>query len=294
MCVIGAKRERYSISAAIVIAAVVLLCLYGCTKHEADGGIVTDNASPYGTAVTEMLPAYAMSIQSKNALADVGAGHAAVVLEPVAEIALKANPQLLWYPQTLDTVVIAIDRDCTDASVAGWGDLLYTDANISFAKETERYIVSAISFGLEGANFTLNSTAQLLRELYADGRLWDDSAATQISLGGNVAAAIQIGFDSDFVTRIRAGENLEIIVPQEGTLSFSKGILSPWEIAFPENAEEILLAAGLRLTNGRCDGNLYKADYSPAVQADDFTHINRIGEDVTRVLRRFVLPRYRL
>ena len=112
-----------------------------------------------------------------------------------------------------------------------------------------RLMAAAISYGLEGENFTLDSAAGLFRALNKNSKLkFDDPSA-----------AIQICFDSDAAARVRNGENIEIVVPAEGTLSYVKGLLTDKPLSLPDGYKQTLLDSGLRLTDGSCDEMIYPA-----------------------------------
>jgi hypothetical protein len=191
-----------------------------------------------------------------------------------------------WVPLTLETIVIAIDRDQTDMPVASWSDLRNSDADISImdVRPYDRLTVAAICYGLEGENFTLNAAVKLLEPLNQRGKL------KQIE----PKAPIQICFDSDAAARIKNGENIEIVVPSEGTLTYVKGLLSDRPIALPDGYEEVLLEYGLRLPDGRCDQATYPSpeQYAPASlltpNSSLLTRFSAVTQDCTKVMRREV------
>jgi len=120
-----------------------------------------------------------------------------------------------WVPLTLETVVIAVDRNQTDVPIATWSDLRESGVSVSIldTDPERRMAAAALCYGLEGRDFSLDSAAELLEPLNARGLLQLDDPA----------APIQICFDSTAAARVKNGENIEIVVPTEGTLSYVKG-----------------------------------------------------------------------
>jgi len=192
---------------------------------------------------------------------------------------------------TLETAVIAVDRDRTDAAIASWGDLSGCGAEIGIisAMPHARMIAAAICYGLEGENYTLDAAVKLLEPLHQKGLLKLDDAA----------APIHICFDSEAAARIKGGENIEIIIPSDGTLTFEKGLLSNKILILPKDAKQIFIDSGLRWADGGCDGAIYPpaAQYAPAMRHSyspttaHYLLASRFGEitqDWARVLRRDV------
>jgi len=185
-----------------------------------------------------------------------------------------------WYPLTPETVVIAVDRSQTDMVITTWRDLADSEINVSILDTAPmvRLAVAALCYGLEGESFTLNAAVKLLEPINAKKLLkFDDGEAP-----------IQICFDSDVAARIKSGENIEIIIPSEGTLTYTRGLLSNNPLTLPGNSDEILLAGGLRLPDGRCDEEIYPSTekYTPAKVLENYNRLNTVMQDWTRVLRR--------
>ena len=88
----------------------------------------------------------------------------------------------------------------------------------------------------------------------------------------------------------RENKDLEIIIPAEGTLTFERGLLSPFAIDFGGQAPQAAAAAGLRALDGSCDPSLYPsaAAYAPAVRLQDYSYLNAATADSTMLLRRKV------
>ena len=102
--------------------------------------------------------------------------------------------------------------------------------------------------------------------------------------------AIVICYDFLAAALIKDGRNMEIVVPCEGTFSYERGLLSNTELFFYGNVDSLLVSAGFRLTDGRCDNALYPdtAAYETAARVLDYERFNTICLDGDRVYRRDV------
>jgi cytochrome c biogenesis protein CcdA len=90
---------------------------------------------------------------------------------------------------------------------------------------------------------------------------------------------------------VKNGRNLEIVIPREGTITYRRGLLSDKPLAFSEDFEHLLMSQGFRLTDGRCDADLYTdaADYAKASGVQDVEHFNTVYPDAGRLFRRAVM-----
>ena len=165
--------------------------------------------------------------------------------------ALEAGLAGYWYPQHPVTAVVAVDRERTDAVIAGWRDLLSAGVDVGFdgTAGNSEMLMAAMAYGLEGEGFTLRGAADLLAELRARGLLAFGACDTPVVVC--------------FAPRA-AALGLEIILPEEGTLTYVKGLLSNRPLEVPHDA-------GLQAT------------------FTDYGYLNTVFRDVTRVLRRSVL-----
>lgn len=69
-----------------------------------------------------------------------------------------------------------------------------------------------------------------------------------------VSADVVVCFDDEAVEWRRLGRRMEIVIPAEGKLSFTRGVISSQPMDFPPDFRDVLLASGFRLTAGRCFG----------------------------------------
>ena len=270
------------------VLCLVFFFLPGCTaienlSNDSDIYYLDEINSIYGKVIAQTLPSYSVgqttrvypTLQQKRAIA-------AEAFDPQALPALAHGVAGYWYPQYLATVIIAVDRDRTNADIYGWSDLSAVNEAVGITG-TYMYqmMFSAIAYGLEGENYTFNSASRLLSKLRKSGFL-------RI---GSDEPAIVICYDFQAAAMTKTGRNIEIIVPCEGTFSYERGLLSNSTLSFPGDISSLLVSDGFRLTDGRCDGALYPTAeaYKTAARVWDYDRFNTVCLDGDRVFRREVL-----
>ncbi|MCG4527298.1 histidine kinase N-terminal 7TM domain-containing protein [Intestinimonas massiliensis (ex Afouda et al. 2020)] len=263
----------------------LLLCLFltGCAAEEAEHSLIAnlDLFSPYAETVLQTVPDYELRAQTDGLYTELSQGNAAACFDVQAIPAMEQGVGRYWYPHCLATVVIAVDRAQTDADISRWRDLLDAGAVVGMTTDApqNRLILGAMSYGLEGREYTKSEALDLLERLYSQGELRLDDQM----------APIQLCFDYQAAAWNRAGQNWEIIVPEEGTLSFDLGLLSDTPLEFERGLDETLLAAGLPLADGRRpDGYPDNRAYRDAVHPEDFARLLSVTEDTDRDIRRSV------
>ena len=268
----------------VVICLLLFLFLTGCGAKEAENNKLVASSEllfPYADITLQVLPGYRLKAQTEDIYAELSQGNAATCLDAQAIPAMEQGVGRYWYPHCLATVVIAVDRTRVDADISGWRDLSVTGAAVGMTTDAplNRLILGAMSYGLEGQAYTKTEALALLERLYGQGELHLDDQT----------APIQLCFDYQAAKWNRDGQDWEIVVPAEGTLSFAMGLLSDIPLEFERGLDEALLDAGLPLTDGRRSEE-YPDDgaYCSAVQVKDFTHLLTVTEDTQRDIRREV------
>ena len=286
----------------LLLCALVLAALCGCAETPPEKTTTPANTvyttRAFSGPVSALLPEYNITEQHGSRPDFLHTGLAVEAYDFQAENITGKY----WYPLTLETVVIAVDRSRTEAEISSWYDLQDRDrqdkGDGSLCPESmdngegnavgvpggapfSRMAVAAICFAEEGGDFTLGPAVRLFRALHEEGRLGP----------GDENAPIRICFDSEAAARIGRGENVEIIIPEQGTLSFTKGLLSNRPLALPADTEKVLADSGLRTIGGLCDEALYpaKSAYAPAVTLENYGRMGSVTQDWTRTLRRDVL-----
>lgn len=275
------------------VAALSLLCLmlymlFPAVRAQAggSGGVAvcgSDEYTAYPDVVRQLLPAYTVKRAEHSIFPCLEEGAAAEAFDTQALPALEAGLARYWYPHYLATVVIAVDRGRTGAAISGWRDLRGADEDVGFSDTNgdKHMLMAAMAYGLEGEAFTLKEAAKLLASLRAGHHLVRNS----------FQPAIVICYDYQAAALLQSGRDIEIVVPQEGTLAYEKGLLSNEPLDFAAPAQGLLLAAGFRLPDGRCDPALYPGEeaYKRASRVADYGHLSIVCQGVNQVLRRTVL-----
>lgn len=257
----------------------------GCEKELKSNSIICnlDDNSLYPKFIEQILPSYTIEQSENKAYYILNDGAVAEAFDTQAVGALQTGIAKYWYPQYLATVIIALDRDRTDTVVTSWSDLLGIQEEVAFANNpaNDQMLVAAMSYGLEGEDYTLAKTINLLAFLRKDSLLKINSFDSPII----------ICYDYQAAALIENGRNLEIIVPTEGTFTYEKGLLANEELTFEGHVDKLLLSAKFRLLDGKSDFSIYpdKAAYAPAVKVTDYKHFAEVTNNVSPLIERRVL-----
>lgn len=153
-----------------------------------------------------------------------------------AEPLLAAGAAERFDPHYCASAVIAVDRSRTSASIAGWRDLLTAHLPVGLAVEEPvlEYLWAAVSHGLTG-RCDRQPAAGFFLDLHRQGRLWAGAKG--------LSAPVRI------VLSHHVPNGWEVIVPQEGTLYFEKGLLWRTGAPAPSNSDmaPVLAQQGLSL-----------------------------------------------
>ncbi|ERT56534.1 ABC transporter substrate-binding protein [Megasphaera vaginalis (ex Srinivasan et al. 2021)] len=215
--------------AAVLTAAGQEIVLYDNT---ADDG--------YGTALAASLTGTEYRVEgAEMQLADqLSAVTAIEVFDFQAAAYGKARTPLYWYPHYETTVVIAVDRNLCKEEITGWNDLLKKKIYVQLPVQKLELstIIMAVTYGLthqlsgdEGFDF--------LRQMDEAGLIhWEygTSGLQYFSPVADGAAEAYILFDHQAERFRSQGALLEVIVPAEGTLVFTKGLLARSELPINE------------------------------------------------------------
>jgi len=265
-------------AAALGFLCLALIALFGCAAVPGENTVVCGGGafSRYADAAARMLPSHTVRRAGDPAYFSLGNGAAVEAFDAQALPALETGLASYWYPQYLATVVIAVDRGQTDAVIRGWGDLAAAGQAVGFndVNSDRQMLMAAMSYGLEGANFTLGRAAGLLAQLQAK----------RLLARGAFDTPVVICYDYQAAAMAESGRDVESVMPREGTLTYVKGLLSNRPLAFEGDTDAALRSAGLRPLNGE--------GYENAVHLADYTHLNTVCRNVTRVMNRTVMRTY--
>jgi hypothetical protein len=151
---------------------------------------------------------------------------------------LAQNKDYTWQPHYQATVVLAVREDIQD--ITGWQDALASKYKIAI---TERqpyfsYLLMGLSYGLSG-RWETQSAVNYLRQLQQEERLVINNKFGSISFLNKPRqeqdTPIMIVFDYQAVQLQKLGNKYKIIIPKEGTLTLTKGILTKGPLAIDNN-----------------------------------------------------------
>ena len=262
---------------AYILALIFILSACGETTAPA---IMYSQSSPdgYKSAVTRALPDYPAAEKDASLLTHLKSGGAAEVFDAQALPAIKHGAAEYWHPHYTAAVVIAVDRDRTDAQIRGFGDLVSSGEMVSLVNDSPnvRLKFAAICYALEGENFALKKAADLLRTLRDNDNL-------NVTDNG---APVRICFDFEAAAAIENGENLEIIIPEEGTLSYDGGLLSLRPLKIADDGD---VKIAISLENNSGNVNITNAQAELIHKLRDYDHFTAVMEDFSKTMRRRVL-----
>lgn len=268
-----------------ILTLMITILFFACAKEPISHSIKCnlDDSSPYPKVLEQTLPLYGVEQSDGMPYYALEEGFISEAFDTQAVGAIETGIAKYWYPQYLATVIIAIDRDQTDALVEGWNDLFASQQEVAFfdTPGNVQMLTAAMSYGLEGEHYSLKKTIDLLTSLYDDGRLITNS----------FRAPIVICYDYQAVALMQNGRNIEIILPKEGTFTYEKGLLSNESLSFEGNVANSLLEAKLRLLNGKSDSSAYPDEtaYASAVRVADYKYFAKITQNASPLFERNVL-----
>lgn len=277
------KHSRIAIGLfAILIAAVFSS---GFTKEPNSNLVVCnqDDYALYPRVVEQILPSFNIEQSENQPYYILDSGAIAEAFDTQAVGAIETGIARYWYPQYLATVIIAVDRDQTDSVVTSWNDLFATQEEVAFfdTAANVQMLTAAMSYGLEGEDYSLKKTIQLLSSIHDKNLLKTNSFESPII----------ICFDYQAAALIEEGRNLEIIIPTEGTYTYEKGLLSNEKLTFEANVDKLLFSAKLRLLDGQSYLPIYpdESAYAPAVRVMDYKHFATTSQNASCLIEREVL-----
>lgn len=264
----------------------LLLCLLlsGCSKAAAERHLIpaAEGTDAYCAAAQPFLPAYSLHGAEDTLYREVAKGHAVACFDVQAIPAMERGVGRYWYPQLLATVVLAVDRTQTDAAITGWHSLLENGVPVGVSSTSvirNMLLLGALSYGLNQEAPAKEDALWLLERL-------NENSGFELE---DWEAPILICLDYEAAAWNRSGGQYEIIVPEEGTLSFQMGLFSDVPLALSPGLDQALLAAGLPLANGERPSG-FPDDYSTAhlLEEREYDQFLELAGDSSRDLRRQV------
>lgn len=260
------------------------LVLAGCSKAAAGGHLIpaAEGSEAYCAALQPFLPAYSLHGADDTLYREAALGHAVACFDVQAIPAMERGVGRYWYSHVLATVVLAVDRAQTDVLVTGWNSLLESGVPVGVSSTSvirNMLVLGSISYGLNREAPSKADALRLLERLH-------ESRGFELE---DREAPILICLDYEAAAWNRSGGQYEIIVPEEGTLSFQMGLFSDVPLALSPGLDQALLAAGLPLANGERPSG-FPDDYRPAhlLERSELDQFLELAGDSSRDLRRQV------
>ena len=195
-----------------------------------------------------------------------------MVMDIQAETAFKNGLLDRFEPNCTKTVVFAVNKDETDFIPKSWSDLLKCPDTISIKSQDIYKIctIASLAYSLDGDDFSKESAIDFLKQLNktCDFKLQNENTA------------ITICFDSDAYARLSYGENIEIIVPSDGTLFFN--------IEMSSKEDNSLISKDILKSMGYVIPDEISEIYPSAHNIKDVDHFNKETYTVTKDLRKKV------
>jgi hypothetical protein len=153
------------------------------------------------------------------------------------------SESLYWYPHFTATVVFAVPEDAP-VPVTRWADLRQDVTVVLPDSAPAREIFFLLLAQRMGPDF--DTAFHRLARMKEEGRLRFypvHRGVRSIFAGGDVRD-VYVVFDHEADRLIRRGARLTVVTPADGTLSFTKGLLSRTPLTFSDALPEDLAAAG--------------------------------------------------
>ncbi|MGN1404491.1 MAG: hypothetical protein ACI4XB_09245 [Ruminococcus sp.] len=229
------NRKHRSILSCICLSLLLLSLLTVCSGCSAEKQ--THSAVPYiknqwETTVLE-------KISHELSLSDLA--EASEICHVQAASLLEQDAGLHWYPQYQSAVVIAVDREQTDAVIKGWEDLKQAEGSVSLIQNSMpdlALVLAAVTYGTDHGDLSsLDGATKYLSYFQQENRFTPEDPD----------APFFICLEQRAIELQQSGKALEIIIPEEGTLAYSYGLLSTDSLEIPEKLPQKLTATGLCL-----------------------------------------------
>ncbi len=273
----------------VIIILLAILLAFPQQKAEKNLLIAADDFS-YGLALKQANSDFRLSITRHDSpLRVFEQGQNIATFDNLAAPLIAANSNYHFEPHYVQTVVIALDREQTNLDIRSYYDLLISGLGINFdfgqladanywQYPQTHQIMCSMALALFG-EYDIEAMAEQIKWLNSKNRFfYDDFSQEAIVTYDNIA-----------VEMIKAGRNLDIIIPGDGTLSFIKGVLSTDEqLVFDDDLANTLIQEGFRLLDGRADGQYYPSplQYQYAQQVDDYQQFNHLASSTSEILSR--------
>lgn len=270
------------IKISILVMLLILLCTLfnGCMNHIKT---ISVNNEDYFNALKCDNDEYNLVISESSAVDNLNNGYAAQADELLAKSLMDSGGHYYWYPHYITTIVIAVDTGKVKENINSFNSLAGVEEKIYIDSDYYNYITASIGYSLKKENYRLDDAINYLKEMERNGRLSNS----------NTELPIWICTDTQAVKLKRGNKNIDIIIPNDGTLSFVQGILSPYPLCFENNLCNNISQNDLRTYNNASPLYPTQEKYSNAVIYTDYRHFNEQSTNVIKKMRRTVFEQRR-
>ena len=278
------NRKNRSLSVLLLVLLITVSIFTGCGERENNKKLINTifEYNPYIGILEENMPEYEYFKSVGNTYPYLEKGGIIECHDIQAVTAIQKNVGKYWYPHILTTPVIAVDREQTNEIIRGWKDLEYIKSGVSINSELseEEIIFASVAYGFDGRNFELDNSFEMFKNIYSQGRLERH----------NWNAPVMICMDYKAVNLAESGRNIEIIIPEEGTYTYAKGVISN-ELLEVDDMDDLFMDKGMRILDGRTENRFYpdSSEYERAILPDDFNYIIEHTKNCGAIFKRTVL-----
>ena len=266
--------------------SLLLLCLVltGCSGAASGNHLIpaAEGAEEYSAALHPFLSGYPLQEATDTLYTEVSRGNVVACFDVQAIPAMDRGVGRYWYPHVSATVVLAVDRTQTNVVITGWNSLRESGVPVgmsSFSVIRNMMAMGALAYGLNREAPVKWDALEFLEYLSQNGGFELDGSD----------APVLICLDYEAAGWNRRGGEFEIIVPEEGTLSYQLGLLSEVPLTLESGLDQALLSAGLPLVSGDRPRD-FPDDYRSVhtLEREDYDWFLKLTGDSSRDLRRQV------
>lgn len=263
----------------MLVAAVIVLP--GCAT-DTDGKrlFVNETDGAYAQILSDIMPDYSVISADANGVSvspTKNGTKAMTVFDVQADTAEKNG--FCRYDHFKTAAVIAVDRSACKDKLSGWRDLKNLGCHVGFSSKTDgRMLFAAVSYALD-KTYLSDEATDIFASLSRRG-LFD--------FGGD-DAPVSVCWDFQAAQMKKKNPNVEIIIPSEGTIIYSMGIVSERPIVFPSDMSDRLFAAGFRSDERLPELYPDSEDYERAVAVTDYEKFSHETNNFTATLKRKIM-----
>lgn len=273
-------RKVGALTCVLMLFAAFFL-MSGCANSSDENRLyVGDVDSPYAAVLSEIMPNYSVLSSDENGLSLSPTKNkikAITAFDVQAETAERNG--FYRYDHFKTAAVIAVDRSVYAGRIKSWNDLENVDCPVGFAGHPDsRMLFAAVSYGIDGS-YLSDEAVNLFASLNRRG----------LFSYGNFNTPVSVCWDYMAVAMKEKNKNIEIIIPSDGTLIYSVGIVSEKPIVFPIDMKQRLFEAGLRTDEKSPPLYPSQEEYKRASSVDDAEKFSNQTNDYTSTLKRKIM-----